>query len=1014
MAVVTAWWALGSSAVALRAEIEEPLADPRAPIAISAGQASRWQQGVYDVWHLQGDCTLQQGQVAAQAQQAVLWVERSEFLSDQPHRIIAYLEGQVAVDYAHAGQPHQVTGRRAQSIQDKSWVGRFHSTSGILMRVPAASGEPAVKPEIFHRAMDAFNPARQRVIQPAQFTADATVPAPEPPRAGARRLLVTSRSSVRFQARTFFNAERNEHVAVIDSGVKVVVEDVEVRSLGSIGTVVFETDRLVMWASAAESQAIAGESLQSADTPLEFYMEGNIIFRQGDRVIYAQRMYYNVPQRYGVILDAEVLTPVPDYQGLVRLKAEVLQQVDERNFVAYGAAVTSSRLAVPRYWFQAETVTFQDTQLAFTDPLTGQAAIDPLTQQPAVDHRLQATSRNNFLYVGGIPVFFWPVLATDLTKPTYYIDNLRIRSDTVFGTQFLVDLDTYQLLGVREPLPGTKWTVSNDYLSERGPAGGTNFRYEREGLFGVPGPYRGVLDAWGIYDTGRDNLGEDRRSVAPEQKFRGRILGQHRHYLPDGFQLSGELGLISDRNFLEQYYEQEWDQEKDQITGIELKRYLDNRSWNVNADVRLNDFFTQTQWLPRLDHYWLGQSLFDRLTWYEHSHAGLASIKTARLSTDPADPMLPLPWELDSTGVPYSDQEGLRAGTRQEIDFPLVLGPVKFVPYALGDATFWAEDRDAEDVTRLYGQLGLRASMPMWRADPAVQSVLLNLNGLAHKVVFDAELSWADANRDLSRFPLYDPLDDDSQEAFRRRFFVPSGTFSGVSPVFAERFDERLYALRTGMQGWVTAPSLEIADDLVVTRLGVRQRWQTKRGLPGQQRIIDWVTLDIEGTLFPKPGRDNFGETVGLLNYDFSWHVGDRLTMLSDGFVDVFDQGLRTVSVGGLLSRPEVGNVYLGYRSIEGPITSNIVSGSVSYRMSEKWIATAGATVDFGPTGNIGQTVSFTRIGESALIRLGFNVDASRGSLGAVFSVEPRFLPSSRLGRVGGVQIPPAGALGLE
>ena len=33
---------------------------------------------------------------------------------------------------------------------------------------------------------------------------------------------------------------------------------------------------------------------------------------------------------------------------------------------------------------------------------------------------------------------------------------------------------------------------------------------------------------------------------------------------------------------------------------------------------------------------------------------------------------------------------------------------------------------------------------------------------------------------------------------------------------------------------------------------------------------------------------------------------------------------------------------------------------------------------------------------------------------GFFVGVEPRFLPSSRLGRVGGVQIPPAGARGLE
>jgi hypothetical protein len=106
--------------------------------------------------------------------------------------------------------------------------------------------------------------------------------------------------------------------------------------------------------------------------------------------------------------------------------------------------------------------------------------------------------------------------------------------------------------------------------------------------------------------------------------------------------------------------------------------------------------------------------------------------------------------------------------------------------------------------------------------------------------------------------------------------------------------------------------------------------------------------------------------------------------------------------------------LYLGYRSTEGPFTSDLIAGSLSYRMSEKWIATAGASWDLGPTGNIGQNVAVTRIGESFLIRLGVNFDVSRDNLGVSFMLEPRFLSSSRIGRVGGVQIPPAGAMGLE
>jgi hypothetical protein len=225
------------------------------------------------------------------------------------------------------------------------------------------------------------------------------------------------------------------------------------------------------------------------------------------------------------------------------------------------------------------------------------------------------------------------------------------------------------------------------------------------------------------------------------------------------------------------------------------------------------------------------------------------------------------------------------------------------------------------------------------------------------------------------------------------------------------KFDERQYAVRSNVQGSVTGP-VEIVDDLTEIRMGLNQRWQTKRGLPGQERIIDWVVLDVSAVLFPEPNRDNFGSELGLIDYDFQWHVGDRLTLLSDGFYDVFDSGLHQTTFGAFLNRPQFGNVYVGYRSTEGPFTSSLLAGSLSYRMSESGFATAGASWDLGPTGNIGQNVNVTRIGESFLIKWA-SISTSAATTSALPSWWSRgFLSSSRLGRVGGVQIPPAGAHG--
>jgi len=791
-----------------------------------------------------------------------------------------------------------------------------------------------------------------------------------------------------------------ESIAQIRGGFRLVVSGVQVAqpdgSLIEFGNVALEAENAVMWMRGNGSvQDIFQGFTSTPDRPLELYLDGNIVFSQGNRVIYADKMYYNVSSEYGMILSAEVLTPVPQYQGLLRLKADVLQQRDRQHFMAYGAALTSSRMGVPRYWMQADEVEFSDerdeSDLSVFAPMDASRATN-----------MQASSRNNFVYLGGLPIGYWPTFSTNLAEPNFYLQSLKFKNDSIFGSQIYAEWDIYQLLGLRQP-EGTNLRVSTDYFSDRGPALGARFDYDRPTfLFGVPGT--GFSDIWFIRDSGLDTLGLDRINLEPEEKTRGRALSRHRLFFTPNVELMLETGYISDRNFLEQYFEQEWDQEKDMSTAARLRRYNGNRMLDIFGQARVNDFFTETEWLPSVDHYWLGQDLLNqRLTWSAHSNVGYAHQKVASTPLAPADAATfgLLPWETDS--------EGLRAITRQELSLPLELGAWKIIPFLSGEAGFWNEDVNQDDVTRLTGQAGIRTALPFWRVYPNVENRLFDLRGIAHKVTLESEFFYADTNQNIDRFPLFDPLDDNAQEHFRRRFIF--NTFGGSLP---PQFDERSYAIRSGMQRWVTAGSSEVVEDLIQLRTGVNQRWQTKRGLPGRERIVDLVSFDTDFVFFPKAERDNFGEDVGAINYDFRYHVGDRLTLLSDGYFDVFSQGLKSTSAGAQVSRPGRGDAYIGFLSIEGPISAKVLNGFVNYRMNEKWIFSSGAAFDFGEVGSIGQSLALTRIGETALLRVGVNVDHGRDNVSLNFNIEPRFLPTAGLGVIGGELIPPAGLFGVE
>jgi hypothetical protein len=880
-------------------------------------------------------------------------------------------------------------------------------------------------------------------VQPAQFAplplaSPRAVPPPGPAvpqQPSFRRVQIFPRSDVGPQAE-WLTTPQGENVLVISGGVNVVVQGLSVQGLpeafGPLGNVDIETDRAVIWTRGVNTGQL-GELTQQGDLPLEIYMEGNIVFRQGDRTVYADRMFYDVRRQLGVVLNAELLTPLPElggyqYQGLVRLKAAALRQLDQSHFVAQDGLVTTSRLEEPSYAFGSGLITFEDIQQSVIDPYTGQPLVNPLTGAPEVAHRRLARSENNFLYIDGIPVLYWPRMATDLEKASYYVNNVRLRNDSVFGFQTLLALDAFQLLGMENQPQGVKWDLNLDYLSRRGLGYGTTVEYGRDSFFGLVGPTTGWADLWAIKDHGRDNLGFGRRDIEPEESFRGRAFWDHRQQLSGGllddWVVQGEVGWISDRTFLEQYYENEWDNNRDQHTGARLKRTYENQSVSIEANGRINNFFTETQWLPRGDHYWLGQPLLgDWLTWFEHSQAAYANIGLASVPTNPtlAGQWTLLPWEVDSAGNRI-DGEGERLVTRQEIDLPIDLSPLKLVPYALGELGHWGQDIDGNSIDRAYFQTGLRASIPFWAVDPTIRDRLFNLHGLAHKVVFDAEVSYADANRDLTQFPLYDNLDDEAIVEMRRRLFyqpfagglAPYYTMPGGIPTIDPKFDPRYYALRTGLQGWVTSPATEIAEDLTLVRLGMRHRLQTKRGPAGQERIIDWLVFNSNVTWFPMENRDNFGYDFGLADYDLRWYLGDRFTVLSDGAADFFGDGLRTASIGALLNRPLSGNVYVGFRTLDGPFSSNIITAAVNYRMSPKWIGSANTSIDVTGNGNVSQAFSFSRIGESLIATIGAHLDESKNDVGVNFLVEPRFLPSLNVTRKTGIEIPPVGAYGLE
>ncbi|NBW97166.1 MAG: hypothetical protein EBR28_10660 [Planctomycetia bacterium] len=1022
-----------AAAVAEAGRIEVPGVDPGERLTVRAAQASRWTEGSYDVWHLTGGVVISQGDTEARSHEAVVWVEQAadEPAADdtadvgpQPRGLLVRMAGSVVVT-----STPDAGGGASSSVRGARWTGRFWTYrdpdldfasvvpatgTPAIYEAPAEPAAPAPANAILLTAATESATGGVPGVERAQFSEFGAPAAPQVPSGGAtRRLRAFPRSSVPLNVRWFPSPSGGEWIAVITSGVNLVIDGVD-----PAGPLDISADRLVLWTRGQGQPDLDGTGGQSADTPLELYMEGNVVFRQGQRVVEAVGMFYDVPRSSGVITGATVLTPVDNYAGVVRLRADVLRQVDRSRFVAQQTGLTSSRLGVPTWEFRSRELEFTDEQVPIPGPY-GQPAVDPLTGEPSVEHQQFITSRGNTVNLGGVPVLWWPVLATNAKKPTFYINNAQVKNDRIFGTQILTSWDAFQVFGWQRPPDGVDWDFDVDYLSLRGPGGGTSLLYNRPDFLRLGTPASGILDAWFIGDVGQDNLGLYRRNFTypgyPARTFRGRSFWRHRQDIGGGWQARGTAGWISDMNFLEEYYEAEWEEGYEQRTWLDLRRPIDNRELRLLASVRVNPFFTQTEWWPRLDHYFLGQPLLgDAVTWYEHSN-----ITYARQSL-PQTPTVGQGLNVWTT-LPYENNViGQRLATRHELDLPFQAGPVKLVPYALGELANWGQDLSQQPINRAYGQVGIRSSLPMWTADDSIESQLWNVHGLAHKVVFEAEFAYTNSTQSVTQFPLYDQIDDDTINQYRRNIpywdygAVPGQAIPLGSPfIFGPqgKYDPRFYAIRRGLAGWVTGPT-EIANDLSVFRLGAHQRWQTKRGPQGNRRIIDWITLNVDGELFPVSGQ-NFGQAMGLWQYDFRWHVGDRTTVLSTADVDFFSGGQQLFTVGALLNRTPRGSFYLGFNEFGGPIQASVLAGSYTYRMSPKWASSFGTALNLRGM-NIGQNFQLTRIGESFLMTFGFNVDYSRNNVGVTFNLEPRFLSRTQFASRTGLDVPVAGAYGLE
>lgn len=801
----------------------------------------------------------------------------------------------------------------------------------------------------------------------------------------------------------------------------------------------------------------------------------NKVAGKGDQRTYrAARAYYDFLTDRFVGLDGEADVFAPGFIAPMKLKSPRIDQfhkllrrpdgtlIMDPNPEIRGekTVMTGSRFPNPAYQINNRSVDLTRKTTSLTDPNSGKVLANPDDPNAPMDFVWRYDARQNVFWMGWLPVFYWPRLTGETDDLEAPLRQLAFRSNNYFGQQVLSDWNGFKVFGLRRPNWIDTWNLDLDYLSARTkdfPALGSEMGwFGRDLIRDLTDPYHkvqtpgqsftydyfGYFDIWGLKDFGNDVLGSgpavvtqgppgagkrgfQRSDVPPFQDIRGRFNIRHmQRFLPDDdehkfedLRLQLELAYVSDRQFLEEYYKRLNETGMDQETLAYMQYQRNNTSWTLWAEANLQTFNTETQWLPRLDYYRLGDSLANNwFTYYQHSGVDYANVHTDIMVNNPnLFAFIPIDPISNTSGV----FQALRGYTNHEIDMPLnIYDVVRVVPYLQGQVVGWNnqigggpfDQQSTGALGRIWGAAGVHTEMTAYKLYPNVENEILNIHGLNNKISFFGDFRATYANHQLNGIAVQDDLDDNTYEFVRRYFAITSWT-GGILPF---PYDPRHLILRRALSP-ITGPT-DIQASITTLQMGVHQRLQTKRGPEGKRRIVDWMTLDVTGTYFPDAQRDNFGKPWGQTMYNYQWFVGDRTSIISYGWFDYWNlvgsqvlnnnnvpgfnpKGLNVITTGISLSRPPRANIFVGYTVINtGPIQTSALNTSLSYWLSPKWYGSFSTSYDFGNKILLGSMFSLTRIGADYLTSVGLSVDPQRQSYMFAVQISPRLSPNLRLG----------------
>jgi hypothetical protein len=760
-------------------------------------------------------------------------------------------------------------------------------------------------------------------------------------------------------------AGENENTVVATNGVTVQYQDLRTGRFLQL-----TAERGVIF---TEPGPLTAMQQFTAQQVRGVYLEGDVTATDGQYTLRGPQIYYDLQNNRAVMLDAVFWTYDERRQLPIYVRANAVRQTAADQFSADRAIFTNSAFFEPELAIGASslTITRRQTEVAPASPLDADAP------RPTVSTTL-VDAKDITLRAAGVPIFYWPRYSGDPSMQP--IRDLRFGNRSGSGAAVRATINAYALLGLKAP-GDTRIDLLTDYYFERGPGLGVRSQWVNENS-------RGGFFAYMVpFDSGTDILKSGAR-VDRDNEFRGVLVGEQRWKVDESWSIFAEGSYISDRNFVDAYFEEAGESRREFTNRLRADRVEGNTALSLEAKGTFNNFISneyllQSQGysvtkLPEAVYVRQADDLLSEtrpglLSYWSEYRVGRLELAldetTPRQRGFTNDTLAQRAMGIDADerfsdvlrSRGYFEEPIYRADTRHELSLNTNAGPVKLTPFVVGrvtayDTGFSDYSPDEDDQLRLWGAVGLRASTTVQRVYDNVDSSLFDIHRLRHIIEPNLTVWHAGTTVDSDSLPVYDD-------------------------------------------------AVEALNEGTVLRVGVTQTLQTQRGAAGRWHNTD---LLIVSTDFVFSSGDGLRRSPIGRFYDYrpeyanagNYFVGDAAYKLTDataitgGMVFDLDDGQQAMTIGGVSVRHSAQFATSADIRYINALDSTIANATALYELTSKYTVFAGAAYDLNEGGFQSTGVEVRRKFSSVElgISLGYNDITGETSLG--FMLRPFGLQS--------------------